>query len=186
MADPTLKQLQAQLDALQGQWNLKFGSNPANLFQQDPTLGTGPQSQLQRPHVVVVQSVNQVLNVAPTTLNFGTDIYNPLGGMHDIAGNPDKLFAPVAGVYLVVGELSVLSVNAGATVLFNIVPVTVPTNLQPFASVRNATAGDEITLNLAAVLRMNALDYVVFQGSVSAGGPSTAAGNTYASLTQIF
>lgn len=186
MADLTLKQLQAQLDALQGQWNLKFGSNPANLFQQDPTLGTGPTSQLQRPHVVVVQSANEVLNVAPTTLNFGTDIYNPLGGMHDIAGNPDKLFAPVAGVYLAVCQMAVLSVNAAATVLLNAVPVTVPTNVAPLAVIRNGTAGDEVVLTVSAVLRMNQLDYVVFQGSVSAGGPSTAAGNTYASLTQIF
>lgn len=102
MVKPTLDDVVAQLSDLQLQFNLKMGAQPGAVFQQDPTLGTFPQSQLVRPHCLAKTSVVVVVaNGGTQIINFDQDIYNPLGGMHDAAGDPSKFRAPVAGVYLV-------------------------------------------------------------------------------------
>jgi hypothetical protein len=150
-------------------------SGPNVLGQQDPLLSVWPQSQNPRPQCLVANSGSaSIANNAATPITFDTRVYDPCGmrnGTHT-----DRIYIPVAGVYLVVGNITWA---ASATGIRTLQVYHNGSSTPWLASVTGSGS-----MQVAAVLFLQAYDYLQLSVLQASGGALAASGIA-ASVTQL-
>jgi hypothetical protein len=115
-----------------------------------------------------------------TALTFGTNQYN-VGGVHSTSVNPTRFIAPVAGVYDLIGQVSLVGTIGTSTEL------TVRLNgsgaISPVADHTLAVSLDYPTIQVHQIVELAVGQYVEFLvNQVSGGAVNTDPGYTWGSL----